>query len=125
VKDIELVYNKKVLAEHYTLHDIKTVYQRKGQSDIILTYRNKKPLIKNLFTSVEPRAWACKKEVSDCMNPECKQHFGITQAKFNCYLCGQVFCNKCSEYKTSIRKLGYDDPTRVCVLCWLTKKERD
>jgi hypothetical protein len=125
IKDIEFVCNKKVLEEHYTLHDVKTVYQRHGQSEIVLLYRRKKPPTKNLFTSVKPRAWTSKKNITECMNSECKQNFGISHVKFNCHLCGQVYCDRCTQYKTCIRKLGYDDPAKVCVLCWLASKERD
>jgi len=122
VSDLEITCNSMVLGEHYTLHDIKAFYQRQGQ--IVLSYRKKKAQKKNKIVSAEPIAWVCKKGVTECMNSECQQVFGITHAKLNCSLCGQVFCGNCTQYKTTIRKLGYDDPTRVCNLCWLANKER-
>lgn len=121
VNELELLFEKKVLEDHLTLQDLLAFNTKKDE--VILTYRKKKNLTKKAFAPDHPKPWICKKDVCECMNPECKQIFDIFHNKLNCYSCGAVFCDQCTQFKTPIKHLGYDDPMRVCILCWLSYKE--
>lgn len=54
----------------------------------------------------------------------CKQAFGLTRKRHNCYNCGLVFCHTCSSKKSSKAALAptLEKPHRVCDICYTKLK---
>lgn len=120
--EIEIVYQQRVLEDQITIQNIYQINKLPNKDEIIMAYRKKK--LKKSWNPCPPPSWTDKHEAHECMNPECGQSFGKTAAKVNCYCCGKIFCSGCSRQKLSLKRLGYDDPMTVCILCWLASKER-
>ncbi|CAJ2655465.1 unnamed protein product [Trifolium pratense] len=54
----------------------------------------------------------------------CRQAFGITRKRHNCYNCGLVFCHSCSSNKAFKAALAptFEKPHRVCDTCFTKLK---
>jgi adenine/guanine phosphoribosyltransferase-like PRPP-binding protein len=64
------------------------------------------------------RNWVPDSEVTACKS--CDKKFGTLTRKHHCRLCGNVFCNSCSQQRTS-RGLGgevFGKPARACMDCY-------
>lgn len=57
--------------------------------------------------------WVDSKLVKDCAI--CKQLFSVTRRKHHCRLCGNVFCQTCSDNKMELASSAR--PVRVCDVC--------
>ncbi|XP_058729415.1 PH, RCC1 and FYVE domains-containing protein 1-like [Vicia villosa] len=57
----------------------------------------------------------------------CKQAFGLTRKRHNCYNCGLVFCHTCSSKKSFKAALAptFEKPHRVCDICYTKLKVVD
>jgi alpha-tubulin suppressor-like RCC1 family protein len=57
----------------------------------------------------------------------CKQAFGLTRKRYNCYNCGLVFCYTCSSKKSFKAALAptFEKPHRVCDTCFTKLKVVD
>eukprot|EP00954_Amorphochlora_amoebiformis_P005384 424594-Amorphochlora_amoeboformis.AAC.1 len=61
--------------------------------------------------------WVPDSAVTNC--GKCKGSFGFLTRKHHCRMCGQIFCNNCSQTKLSLpRSFGWGDcKVRVCDIC--------
>jgi len=59
--------------------------------------------------SLPKNQWVPDSERSNCNS--CKSKFGITLRKHHCRICGEIYCNKCSNYRYRFKHL------RVCTFC--------
>lgn len=57
--------------------------------------------------------WMDSKQVKDCAL--CQQAFSVTRRKHHCRLCGNVFCQTCSDNKMELASSS--KPARVCDTC--------
>jgi len=48
----------------------------------------------------------------------CNSQFSILKHKYNCYNCGTLVCDNCSQKKLSIYKTGKSVPQRTCDPCF-------
>ena len=62
--------------------------------------------------------WVPDKEAIACL--ACEKSFNSFRRKHHCRLCGQVFCNSCSQQKTTKGKGGeiLAKPQRACMACY-------
>lgn len=57
--------------------------------------------------------WMDSKQVKECAS--CQQLFSLTRRKHHCRLCGNVFCQACSDNKMELASSS--KPARVCDTC--------
>jgi FYVE zinc finger/WW domain len=62
--------------------------------------------------------------VSDALRPQCSHcntPFSMSKRRHHCRLCGDVFCDPCSNHRCSIPLPGseYEKPVRVCDYCFV------
>jgi FYVE zinc finger/WW domain len=62
--------------------------------------------------------------VSDALRPQCSHcntPFSLSKRRHHCRLCGDVFCDPCSNHRCSIPLPGaeYEKPVRVCDYCFV------
>ncbi|CAJ1967123.1 unnamed protein product [Sphenostylis stenocarpa] len=69
--------------------------------------------------------WISGVDQSACS--DCRQPFGFTRKRHNCYNCGLVFCHPCSSKKASKAALAPtpSKPHRVCDACYAKLKASD
>eukprot|EP00759_Apiculatamorpha_spiralis_P039233 PhF_6_TR38109/c0_g1_i1/m.56875 len=48
----------------------------------------------------------------------CQKQFSLFAVRKNCYDCGQVFCEECTQYTKPLAHRGFDRPVCVCFLCF-------
>lgn len=60
--------------------------------------------------------WTADSSVATCY--ECRRAFSMFIRKHHCRMCGNIFCNKCSNYRLSGEKYGSNEPIRVCKFCF-------
>jgi len=114
---IELLHNSNVLDDQTTLQDISKSYCCSLKEIIILNYRKRREVMLSYNLPSKPNPLRNKNNFTSCANPNCRQEFGITKAKLNCYCCGEVFCEDCTPHKAKLHELGYKDPVTVCIHC--------
>ena len=63
--------------------------------------------------------WVSGSEQSQCST--CRQTFGFTRKRHNCYNCGLVHCHSCSSRKAfgAILSPNHNKPYRVCDTCYV------
>ncbi|CAK8575202.1 unnamed protein product [Lathyrus sativus] len=87
--------------------------------------------IKNISCGSNFTACICiRKSVTGTDQPVCfgcKQAFGLTRKRHNCYNCGLVFCHTCSSKKSFKAALAptLEKPYRVCDICYTKLKVVD
>ncbi|KAF9607869.1 hypothetical protein IFM89_003573 [Coptis chinensis] len=76
----------------------------------------------NFTTSICIHKWVSGADQSFCSG--CRQAFGFTRKRRNCYNCGLVYCHSCSSKKTLRAALAPtpDKPYRVCDPCYAKLK---
>lgn len=60
--------------------------------------------------------WVADELVSNCNS--CGQSFNLIRRRHHCRNCGHIFCNPCSNHYVPLTQFGYNDPVRVCDLCF-------
>ncbi|KAJ0973334.1 hypothetical protein J5N97_021293 [Dioscorea zingiberensis] len=73
----------------------------------------------NFTAAICNHKWVSGAEQSQCS--ACRQAFGFTRKRHNCYNCGLVHCHSCSSRKALRAALSPNPgkPYRVCDLCYL------
>jgi len=59
--------------------------------------------------------WVPDESVSACTR--CGRDFNLFCRRHHCRLCGQIFCSKCCDQKSSFPELGFDESVRACLIC--------
>ncbi|XP_070538407.1 uncharacterized protein [Ptychodera flava] len=66
--------------------------------------------------------WVNNSERSECVNPNCKKKFSLTERKHHCRSCGEVYCWSCTSYERRLSALAEPDPAgkryKVCFRCY-------
>ena len=60
-------------------------------------------------------AWVSNNTTTACTS--CQHEFSFFFRRHHCRACGQIFCDTCSQGRSTIPELGYFKPTRVCIAC--------
>jgi len=65
--------------------------------------------------SIRP-PWQPDESASSCVG--CRNNFSLFNRRHHCRHCNQVFCGKCCTKNSTIPKLKYNTPVRVCENCF-------
>jgi len=69
----------------------------------------------NLILRIKRPIWISDDTVNICHG--CRQFFSPFRRKHHCRNCGNIFCQNCSSYTTTLPYLGYHRYVRVCRRC--------
>eukprot|EP01084_Bolivina_argentea_P072651 131912_1 len=58
------------------------------------------------------------KSVKQCESDLCLNKFSMLKWRYNCVICGNVFCFDCVRFKMQILELGYIEPIDLCMICF-------
>ena len=64
---------------------------------------------------IPPPPWVPNQNQPACAR--CELEFTFYRRRHHCRLCGHIFCDDCSPYKTPIPAFGWVSPVRVCRTC--------
>ena len=56
--------------------------------------------------------------VKICESDLCTQSFSMLKWRYNCDICGNVYCHQCVRWKMQILELGYIEPINLCMTCF-------
>jgi len=125
LENLQITCNKSVVPMNYTVEDIKGMSPK---TDTLILHYRKKLIIKtispfetfqqNIRKIKEPQLLIDSSEIQCCMNLKCSQRFGFFTKKHHCLHCGKCYCGECTKYERELPELSYDDPVKVCFLCW-------
>lgn len=48
---------------------------------------------------------------------KCSVRFTLMERRHHCRMCGGLFCNKCTRFRTPLPRLKMYSPVRVCEEC--------
>jgi hypothetical protein len=54
----------------------------------------------------------------------CLKHFGLVRRKHHCRKCFRCVCRKCSQFRSTLPELGFQELVRLCRLCSRTVLEK-
>ena len=71
---------------------------------------------------VEKSHWKPASHSSTCFNSNCLKKITLLERPHNCYMCGEVFCKRCTNYRRKLSTSAHPDPfgtfCNVCCKCF-------
>ena len=66
--------------------------------------------------------WKPVSQASKCFDSNCRKKFARLEKPRNCYMCGEVFCKRCTNYRRKLSTSAHPDPfgtfCNVCCKCF-------
>ena len=101
--------------------NIDEIY-KKLQSSFTICEEDIRKIIKDSLKEMESKKpkniiapWDRDESIMNCY--VCMTKFSFFIRKHHCRACGNIICDKCSQYKKPVPIYGYYKPVRICKRC--------